>query len=164
MSMLCVPQSREMQSVLREMRSLFRDPMMRRVMPDGCKEFYSALMIAVAQYYSSSTNKPKHILASIHKMFRRARDMVEKKQTPPVRFLLYFQRDVVQLGCLLSGEFCGRTCPEESATCCICLGTSRGGNTWWKSSSCGHHFHVKCISESLFHDSRCPLCREFVHG
>jgi hypothetical protein len=49
---------------------------------------------------------------------------------------------------------------ETSAACgecVICLGG--GSDLWWRSSSCGHSFHVNCISPYFDLDSRCPLCR-----
>jgi hypothetical protein len=52
---------------------------------------------------------------------------------------------------------------EPSAACgecAICL--CGGSELWWRSSSCGHCFHVGCIDAHFEYDTRCPLCRAVI--
>lgn len=150
--------SPDMQPVLRDMRSLFRQPLVSRVLHAEWfqrRDLFRRLVIYVARCYTGLERRPRFVLARVKRAVRLALRSVERGRVPAGLFLT-FEDDMLQLLCMMNGEFCGRGGPD--ACCCICLGEG-GRRGWWRSANCGHCFHARCIAAHLLRDQRCPLCR-----
>ena len=56
------------------------------------------------------------------------------------------------------------TTEETNETCCICLDPIKKKHS--QTIHCNHHFHTKCINETIKHNeendivTQCPLCRQ----
>ncbi len=148
--------SPEMQTLLRELRRLLRHPLVREVVWANTRAHMLEATELLARRFTAIGERPRFVKTKLHRMILGALRSAENGRMAWT-FENRYLKAVWNALRLLSGYFCGRTCPEAEGHCSICL--SRPGGEWWWNHTCGHSFHVNCIAASLEHDARCPLCR-----
>ena len=151
-----LPVSRDMQSLLRDLRALYRCWGFENLYctPYGVvlTNRIKRLALLVARRYTAEGCRHRFVVSKLRHLLRWAFYAVRRHRTP-VRFIRTYRTEMLKLVSLMGGDRCARAADP----CCICLDGGRGG--WWRSSTCGHCFHIKCISTHFIQDPRCPLCR-----
>ena len=151
-----LPVSRDMQSVLRDLRALYRCWGLETVYctPYGVvlTNRTKRLALRVARRYTAEGCRHRFVVSKLRHLLRWAFYAVRRDRTP-MRFLLTYKAEMLKLVSLMGGDRCARAADP----CCICL--NGGYGRWWRSSGCGHCFHVRCISTHFVQSSCCPLCR-----
>ena len=154
-----LPVSRDMQSVLRDLRALYRFWGSENVYctPYGVilTNRTKRLALLVARRYTAGGCRHRFAVSRLRHLLRWAFYAVRRGKTP-TRFLLTYKAEMLKLVFLMGGD----RCAPAADPCGICL--SGGYGRWWRSSGCGHCFHVRCISTHFVLSSCCPLCRVSV--
>ena len=151
-----------MQTFTRDVRRMLRHSRTRVLLTDDDCSSLSRLTHMTARYFVLRGNNPRFMMAKLLRIV----EITLKSLKNGTAYMTYkglkrFTALILHTNKLLMGSFGG--CFSQNECCCsVCLVHGRGQT--WKSSLCGHRFHVKCISTHFFgYDTRCPLCR-VEHG
>lgn len=151
----------EMQVFTRDVRRMLRSGRTHFMMGREGRIALSKLTVMIAKFYIKRGNNPRFLMVNLRRTADKLlRSLDQGTHGLSYRFLANFKDHIFHTSIMLAGTFHGRRCPADDSAhleCPICL--SRGSGSWWRSSSCGHCFHVQCINTHLKYDTRCPLCR-----
>ena len=108
------------------------------------------------KFTAGGKNAPKFLMRKHSLMVQRLlRLMEEERNRWTFQLLEKFGVHLFHTAHMLLGTFHEPCAALGECSICLCRGSGR----WWKSSSCGHCFHVRCINTHFNYDTRCPLCR-----
>ena len=150
----------EMRVFTRSVRRMLGHAMIRRMYPSlVIHGFMARIELTAHRFIRRGDNAPRYLMRKLYLVVARLMSLnvtgmfCQSFELFKKFFLLLRAVDLE-----LTGTF-----HEPSAACgecAICL--CGGSDLWWRSSSCGHCFHVGCIDAHFKYDTRCPLCRAVI--
>ena len=150
----------EMHEFTRNVRRILRHSRTRILLTDEDCSSISQLTHMTAKFFVLRGNNPRFMMAKLLRVVETILESIDNNNTHDVtiRGVKRFTSLLMHMKHLLLGSFFNsRRTSSSSAECSICL--VHGFGERWRSSLCGHCFHVQCISNHFGYDTRCPLCR-----
>jgi hypothetical protein len=147
----------EMQVFTRDVRRMLRHAWVQRMYSSRFAETLKFMSVLTAfRFNHRGENAPRFLMRKLSLTVGRLMCSIDTGAFGlSVKYMGGFVEQLTHANLVLTGTF-HKSCAAYGE-CAICL--SRGSGRWWKSLSCGHCFHVQCISTHFNYDNRCPLCR-----